>query len=45
VLSITAALRQGVNVAPSPVDPKVIETAAELLGIHVSGQGEEAVKG
>lgn len=42
---ITAALRDGVNIAPPPVDPKVIETAAELLGIHVSGHDEEVMKG
>jgi polyphosphate kinase 2 (PPK2 family) len=42
---LTSALKEGVNVAPPPIDPKVIETAAELLGIHVSGHEEEAMKG
>ena len=42
---ITAALKAELTLPPPPVDPKVIETAAELLGIHVSGHEEEAMKG
>ena len=37
---ITQALRRDVNIAPPPVDPAVIDAAAEMLGVHFSGLKE-----
>lgn len=33
---ITAALREGVDITPPPIDPEMAEAAAEVLGVHVS---------
>lgn len=33
---ITAALREGVDISPPPIDPEMAEAAAEVLGVHVS---------
>lgn len=37
---VTQELKRGVNIAPPPFDQNVARAAAELLGVHVGGNGE-----